>query len=321
MPASQAQNETQLPRAVLRRSAAIAARYAPPEPEAQSASEVAPVPAPPAPAPAPEGGTTAASPSPPESDPRESDPNYWKHRFKVTEGILARERTDAQTRFGTLNQRITELQEQLASRAPAVTPPAEIDLSKFYTPEQIDTYGEEQCRVMAQTAMDAARTTAQGLIEEAVKPLREAREREREDAVAQAKRKFTDRLVELKPDYATIDQDPRWQAWLAEYDENEVQRQTLLDIHVGNGNADAVAKMFKAWEKQVARPVPPVAPNGTGAVHTTEAPPASPAAVEALTPPTAAEKKSFFTRSALGKVKDDERVAFEARLRLAHPSR
>lgn len=321
MPASQAQNETQLPRAVLRRSAAIAARYAPPEPEAQPAPGVAPVPAPPAPAPASEGGTTAASPSPPESDPRESDPNYWKQRFKVTEGILARERTDAQTRFGTLNQRITELQEKLASRAPAATPPAEIDLSKFYTPEQIETYGEEQCRVMAQTAMDAARTTAQGLIEEAVKPLREAREREREDAVAQAKRKFTDRLVELKPDYATIDQDPRWQAWLAEYDENEVQRQTLLDIHVGNGNADAVAKMFKAWEKQVARPMPPVTPNGTGAVHTTEAPPASPAAAEALTPPTAAEKKSFFTRSALGKVKDDERVAFEARLRLAHPSR
>lgn len=321
MPASQASNETQLPRAVLRRSAAIAARYAPPEPEAQPAPEAAAAPAPTAPAPAAEGGTTALPTPPVEGDPRANDPNYWQQRFRVTEGLLARERTDNQTRLATLNQRITELQEDLASRTAAATPPAEIDLSKFYTPEQIEAYGEEQCRVMAQTAMDAARTTAQSMIDAAVKPLREEREREREDAATAVKRKFTDRLIELKPDYMTIDQDPRWIAWLAEVDENDVQRQALLDIHVRSGNADAVAKMFKAWERQAARPVPPVTPNGTGASHTTDAAPASAAAVEALTPPTAAEKKSFFTRSALGKVKDDERVAFEARLKLAHPSR
>lgn len=218
MPASQALNETRLPRAVVNRSAAIAARYATSESELPPPEGAAPA--------APEGGTPAEPAHVAELDPRESDPNYWKQRFKVTEGILARERTERRTQFEALNQRITELQEQALTQKPPPTA-AEIDLTRFFTPEQIETYGEEQCQVMAQTAMGAAHSTAQELIDAAMRPIREERAREKEDAAAQAKQKFVDRLTELKPDYATIDVDPAWQAWLAEEDENGVQRQAL----------------------------------------------------------------------------------------------
>ena len=100
--ASGASNETQLPRAVLRRSAAINDRLqarnarqpdlatpeVPKAPEAAVAADATP-PGNPAPAPTP------ATPSnTPPADPRENDPVYWRHRYKTLEGVLRVERAD-----------------------------------------------------------------------------------------------------------------------------------------------------------------------------------------------------------------------------------
>lgn len=324
MPASQASNETRLPRAVLRRSAAITARYA-----ALAESEnLNPAPdAAPAVPPAPPAANDAPTADPPhvapaDGDPRENDPNYWKQRFKVTEGILARERDDRRNQFNTLNQRITDLQGQVLAPKSAA-PAAEINLADFYTPEQIEAYGEEQCRVMAQTAMKAATATAKTQIDAVVQPIKEERERTVADQAAEKQRLFEDELIKLFPTWRTADKEPLWYAWLDEEDENGVKRQAILDIHVGNRNAAAIAKMFKACEKQNARPAPPITPNGGGAVPSTDTPPATPGAVAALTAPTNAEVKAWYTRLAIGKVKvtDEERIAFEARMKLRHPGR
>jgi hypothetical protein len=307
MQPSQASNETRLPQAVIKRSAAIAARYAQPEPEnVVPAADAAP--APPA--------APIATPVEPPVDPRDTDPHYWKQRFQVTSGILAKERDTRKGDVEALNQRIAELQEEVRTTKAAV-PRAKADLPAFFTPEQIAQYGEEQCEAMAQTAMKAAETTAAKLIDAAVQPLKQKAERESANREADSKQRFIDQLLELKPDYQTIDVDPRWLAWLAEEDESGVRRQKILDIHVLDGNAQACAKMFKTWEKTTVRPTPPITPNGSGAPP---ADPAAPTPVEGAAP-TAAEVKAFYTKSALGKVKDDERVKFEARLRLKHPAR
>ena len=315
MAAPQASSDTFLPRAVVRRSAAIAERYRARE------AELNPDPnAPPAAAPGEEGVPPAEHQHvvPPEGiDPRETDPNYWKQRFKVTEGILARERADSRSRFDELSQRITELQEKTLTTNSDTSTAAEIDLTRFYTPEQIEAYGEDQCRVMAKTALDAARLTAQ----EMIAPIKEERERSKQQDAVDAKTKFTDKLTELRATWQEDDKNPSWKQWLSEEDPNGVERQSLLDIHIQRGNAAAIAKMFTLWERETARPVPPITPNGGGASHGSDPPVPTSGDVKALTPPSKEEVKAFYTRSALGKVKDDERVAFEARLRLRHPDR
>jgi hypothetical protein len=309
MTASTAPNETRLPRQVVRQSEAIRARYTPPaEPETAPAG----APAAPAATPAAPPATTSVTPATPAPDPRESDPNYWKQRFSVTQGILAKERTDRQAERNELIRKNTELQ---TASPKSTAPDAAIDLSKFYTPEQITQYGEEQCRVMAKTAMDAARATAQDLIDAAVRPLKEQRERDVTDAAASAKQKFVDKLAELHPSYPEDDVDPRWLTWLAD-EENGVQRQQLLDIHMQNGSAANVAKMFKAWKATTVTATPLVAPSGSGAAPTGDAPPP---ADTGLTAPSDAEVKDYYKRSAIGKVKEPERVAFEARLKLRNP--
>lgn len=326
MQPNKASNETKLPRAILRRSAAIEARYAPKlpaepdnpnpaDPTAPAATAPAEPPAPPA---------EPAIPPAPAGDPRHSDPAYWQQRFQVTQGILESERRERRTAVDELHQQITELQEQLRVLQAQAKPVAKADIAKFFTPEQIALYGEEQCETMAQTAMRAATDTAQTLIDAAVQPLRDQQQRDAANTTAGRKQAFTDKLTELVPDWQTIDKEPGFIAWLSEDDENEVQRQSVLNIHVGNLNALGCAKMMRVWKAtQAAAPaaapaasrVPPMAPSGSGASNDVlAAPTAAPSAAGGH--PTAAEKKAFYTRSALGKVKDTERVAFEARLAL-----
>ena len=316
MTASAALTETRVPRQVSARLAASEARYRTPEPDTPTPAEGA--------APANQPATPPAAPAntqpTPAADPRHADPNYWKQRFEVTSGILARERDQRVAQMEGMNTRITELQTQIQTLQ-AAAPTPEIDLTAFYTPAQIEAYGEEQCRVMASTAMKAAQVHAQKAIDAAVQPLKQRQESDATHSAEQRKQAFVDKLTELVPDWQVTDKDPRWcdeiDGWLAQEDEHGAVRQSILNAHIQSGNAVGAAKMFKAFTKSIAVVPPPVAPSGSGAGAGESAPVAQPG----LTHPSPAEKKAFYTRSALNKVKDSERTEFEARLKLPNPAR
>lgn len=328
MQPTQAPNTLKLPRAVLRRSAAIEARYAPKttdEPETPPAGDEAAPAATTAPATPPATPVDTQTPAP-AGDPRDSDPNYWKQRFQVTEGILRRERADRQTQTEGLHQQVTELQGQIRVLQAQSSPTQKIDVSKYFTPEQIALYGEEQCETMAATAERAATVKAEELINAAVQPLKDAQARTATNNAAAEQQAFTDKLSELVPDWQAWDVDQGWRDWLAEDDENGVQRQSLLDIHIRNRNAVACGRMFMAWNATRTRApapppqrTPPVAPSGSGAApgDTQAAAPAAPEGAQGR--PSSAEIKDFYKRASLGKVKDAERTAFEARLALPRP--
>jgi hypothetical protein len=323
MQASQARDSNvNLPRAIVRRSAAIQARIdAQREPKSDPADPNAPpvnpsaasaTPADPQPTPA-----QPVDPAPAASDPRENDPAYWRQRFNVTAGVLKAERTARQTETAGLNQRMTELQEQIRTLQTSATPSeSKLDAKQFFTPEQIEQFGEEQCEAMATAAMKSAQTAVQQAIEAEVKPLREQREREKAQTIEERKQVFTDKLGELVPDYAEIDTDPAWLAWLAQEDEaSGLERQGILNTHISSLNAAKVAKMFSDFLKTKApRPAPPVVGKGNGAGPSGDAPPEPPAS--SLKAPTDVEVKEYFKRAALGRVKDAERTEFEARMKL-----
>lgn len=316
MQPSQASTETRLPRAVQAQMAAIEARrQARPGAEAGSVAPDGDKPAVPA-APA------ATPPADPAVDPRESDPGYWKQRFQVTQGLLSKERGDMKARVDALLQQVADLTSQvqtLQANGTTTTKP-KVDITRFYTPEQIKAYGEEQCAVMAETAMRAATEEAQRLIDAAVQPLKQREEQKKVDEEAARKQAFIDALIAEKPNYPELDKDPRWHLWLAEIDPNtDMQRQEVLTKHVHAGNAKAVAKMMNAWERSVATPQPPIAPSG--GAPAADAGGGPPPADPTLTAPSDAEVKDFYKRAGLGKVKDDERVRFEARLKLRATAR
>lgn len=315
MPASQAPTETRLPRAVMRIAADVQARI-----DAKNATRTGVEVQDPPPAPALAAASPAeAPPAPtPPADPRESDPVYWKHRFNVTEGMLRKERSDHTATKQAMNQQIADLQE--ANRALQASKPAEpIDVAAFFTPADIEKYGEEQCQVMASAAQAAAVKSVAALraeVDSRLKPIADARKQEQTDAAANALREFTDKLTELVPNYREIDVDPRWLSWLTQLDEpTQLTRQDILDNHVARRNAPALAKMFKDFEKSQTPPAPPMTPHGGAAsTPTPAAAPTPPTSGEGA--PTDAEVKDYYKRAAIGRVKDDERVKFEARMKL-----
>jgi hypothetical protein len=239
--ASQALNETRLPRQVLRRSAAIQARLD--AQKAESEASAADQNAPPASPSAEAAPPVASTPPAPAQDPRENDPTYWKQRFNVTAGVLRVEREERAADAADFNRRIAELEDQIRNLQ-ATTPAASaaVDATTILTQEQIETLGAEEAQAVVDAALKVARETAQKAIEAEVKPLRDARARD--DAAAKRDRDnaFLEKLYELAPDLD--DKDENWLAWLAQEDEaTGLQRQVILTQHVSKRDPIKAAKM------------------------------------------------------------------------------
>lgn len=304
MQASQAKNEVRLPRAVVERSARLQASL-----DARAAAETELNP----PAATPSAAATPPAPTPPAADPRESDPAYWKQRHKVTEGLLRVERDGRTTDAQAHAQRVSELNAQIQTLQAGI-PAAPTDLSRFFTPEQIEKFGEEQCRTMATAAETAADAKIQAAIEHQVKPLVDARKADQVAATNTANQRFQDALTEAYPTWREVDITPGWHAWLAQVDESTgLTRQSILSTLGARHDATRLATMFKQYEDSTRTPAPPMAPHGTAGNGGGNAPPPAPVAGGY---PSQAEIKDFYKRSALNKVTDSERVAFEARLKL-----
>jgi hypothetical protein len=329
MQASGASNETQLPRAVIRRGQAIQARIdangkpasaapaaAPADPAGAAASPTPPGP-PAGPAPAAPAGSSNAP------DPREQDPIYWRNRFKTVEGTLAADRARWAAERDRLHQELTTLQEQVRLLQAQQPAPA-MDLTKLFTAEQIEKFGEDQLRTIVNPVLKVAREEAQALINQQVKPLQDQRTAEAQRVQEEQESRFVTRLTELVPDWAVINAQTEWLEWLAVTDEDtSEQRQRTLDRHHKNGNAAAVAKMFGRFKNETAPPPvadPPVLPHGDGSPGGDDTPPTPPGG--ALTVPTEKEIRDFTKRKATikpgqrGYVTKEEAAEFDKRLKL-----
>lgn len=316
MQASTATNETRLPRAVLKMSQALNDKYAVETKTPDPAETVPPTEGQPPPG---EHAATPADPKPqPPADPRENDPEYWKQRFKVTAGVLNAERNDRKAQVLEFNQRMTELQEQIAQlqARPSNEP---TDLGKYFTPEQVEELGEEECHTRVAMIEKAVKDQLAAVIEREVKPLRDQREMQQAHDVQDRKAAFLDKLAELVPEYTDIDTDQDFLDWLKQVNDDGIVRGEVLDKHVVAFNAPMVAKVFRDFMKTRAPAAqPPVTPHGSGAGGSN-----APAQTSShLRPPTDAEVKDYFKRAATkrrgqpGYVTDQERAEFEARLKL-----
>lgn len=309
MQASQAKNETRLPRAVLRQSAALQARFVEEtlEPKTDPTAEVVP----PVDVPSPQAVTPVESKSTPDADPRENDPAYWKQRFNVTAGVLRAERDDRKVQVAELNRWLTELREQVEVLQ-ATKPTEPVDLGKYFTPEQVEELGEETCRAHVAMIETTIKDQISAAVTKEIKPLQDQRRIQEENALQDRKTQFLDKLGELCPNYVEIDvEGSGFHDWLAERNDDGIVRQKVLDTHVMAFNAEQVARVFKAFMKTKESPTPPVAPHGRAASGTSA--PQGPV----LRPPTDAEIRDFYKRAGFKTgVTDRERAEFDARMKL-----
>lgn len=314
------ESSVRLPRAVraqVERINALAESIAPetPAPIAEPAAPAAPAAEAAPSASTPPAAPVAAPTAPPASpaDPRATDPSYWEQRFRVTQGMLEKERRERNADRDRFDEQLSELRQQLseAQRTQAPSSAPAIDVTQFFTPEQIEQYGEEQCRTIAAVAVKASAEQARTAVEAELKPIREQHKAQNERTQKDRVNTFWDKLADEVPDYEEVNATDGWKLWLAEEDPaTGMQRQELLSMHQQGLRADRIALMFKAYKATQA--TPPVSPSGRAG------PPAAPQAPNAPAGgyPSPAEIRDYYKRAAIGKVSDRERSEFEARLQL-----
>jgi hypothetical protein len=237
--------------------------------------------------------------------------------------MLTKERGEFEGKLAASQETIDELRREIATLKSqlAETSPAPIDLKKFFTPEQIEEYGESQCELLARTAMKAgnqSKADIQAAVDEALKPIREREQRQQQQRQEDAKSRFYAELAKLVPNYQAIDIDPLWLGWLNEEDpDSGIERNEILAKHARKGDAPRVAAMFNQFLKASgASPTPPkpsVMPEGgaAGARGNGDAPSGNEPAL------TKSFIKDFYKRKALGKISEADVKRIEARIEAA----
>lgn len=127
-----------------------------------------------------------------------------------------RERDEANQRTTALEARVDELSRKMEEASSTG-----LDLTKVFSKEQIEEFGEPALLTMVTGAIKAAKPEIDKAIERATKPLRDklqnqeqSQKTERESAAKKAYDAFMEKVAEAVPSWETINHDPRFLLWL-----------------------------------------------------------------------------------------------------------
>ncbi len=249
-----------------------------------------------------------------------NDPVYWRHRASAMQGMFRAEQKRLKDIIAARDSRIGELEAEvvkLQAEKPAVEPA--IDLSKFFTPDQLDDIGEDHAKFLIKTAMAAARETVQDQIAKHIEPQRKAQqdtEQERKNAEWNS---FLERLTALVPNWQVINESDAWKLWLSRVDDvSGFERQELLDRATDRRDDKRTAALFNAFlqsqggERVDVSDAPPVVPKGNAAGA------GGGQQSSALMPLKPGEAKDYYTRKARNKTTEEEDALFKKRLLLTY---
>lgn len=256
-------------------------------------------------APPPEPPATAeqepAKPSQPSSNDDDRSVAYWKDRFSVLQGKYNAEVPRLQRRVKELEARIQELE----SQPPAASQPSARLNGDLFTPEEREEYGD---------LLPIIERVASRIADRTVQPVQQTiQSRQEHDQKAAEQRYWADlyRLVDGDP--LKINDDPGFQAWLAEVDPlTGRMRDAFLQEAHQQLDAHRVAAFFNEWVRS----------QGAAQRPAKSTPPDLPPDSRSSAAPSNAQHgriwtrqaiKQFYADSAAGKYRgrEDERAAIE----------
>lgn len=260
----------------------------------------------------------------------EKDAKYWEHRFKTSQGMyeadkarLRQENSSLKAEVSGLESRFKELEEKF--KAVERQTPTKIDLKKYLTEEQIDTYGPDVLQAVLRTATQAAEEASERRIREEIDrhvgPVKQKLDHAEKESQNRREADFWDALEEKMPDWAIINDNPKFHEWLAQKDPfSGMTRQDLLSRSQMAFDPDRVVAMFAAFKQSSPAPRNPTAETQHRVVPD---PVGQTAIVTSNTPDTKTYTRAFVARfyndCALGRYKSrpQEREALDRDIRKA----
>ena len=202
-----------------------------------------------------------------------------EHKFSVLQGKYDAEvkpasesgqrATQLESTNSVLTDQLVEAKAQIAELKDAVKPvapakptaPAQVDINKFFSPEaleKLDTEGvtEEALSMIVNAIVgvtaDQAKTQAANL----VAPIKQGIKEVQENQAITTQQNFWKYIDTHVPDNESVNQDPRWLAWLNETISGTsfTRRQALRDAEQKN-NAEQIVELFNQFKVSVGLPV------------------------------------------------------------------
>lgn len=206
-------------------------------------------------APAEQSDEPAPEPAPaPESKPREATPEVaeetWQQRYRTLKGMYDAEVPRLHAQVKELQQSMATLQAKLDTK-PAEAAPVKQPTS-LVTDEDVEAFGKDLIDVQRKVAREVA-MEFKTEIEELRAENRKLQEQIQQTGTQVGEVTFEQRLYQMVPDWAAINADPRWFAWLDEIDPMvRGPRRTMAQQVYNAGDVDGVAYYVKLFKDSVA---------------------------------------------------------------------
>jgi hypothetical protein len=206
------------------------------------------------PADTPQDTAPAATPLPQASE------DTWEARFNSLQGKYTAEVPRLHSENRQLQNRLAALEQQMAE-APKVQTPAPVGTTP--TPanpdrESLAAYGEEFGQLM--DLLDAQKQEIANL-KQHMATLQGNVETVGQTQVRTAQERFWDALSEAVPDYALINEDPKFVEWLNQPDGlSDMTRKEIGDKAFATLDAQKAVRVFKEFKALAPTPPPPPAP-------------------------------------------------------------
>ena len=228
---------------------------------APAVSTPAPAAQPTDPAPAP-AAVTDPAPAVPAPAPAPAEEPKWEQRYKTLKGMYDADVPRLYAQVKELTDAIAQLQARPAP-APAPAPAGE----KLVTDEDVQAFGEDLIAVQRKVAREVAAEFRPEL--DAVKAENaKLREQLGQTGAQVAEASFDQRLHRLVPDFAALNDDPRWIAWLDEVDPLlRGPRRIVAQEALNRGDAEGVAHYVDLFRKSI---TPAPAPDDAAAAKAAE---------------------------------------------------
>lgn len=177
---------------------------------------------------------------------QEPPSDAWKHKYKTLQGKYSAEVPRLNQELKELRQTLAQMQEQLQDQQTKKQPEPEQlkEPEKYVTDEDRDNFGEDLLEVQRRVAKEVVAELRQELSQ-----LKQENQALKQQFGQVNVSNFQTRLLQAVPDFAEIDQDPRWITWLDEVDPMlRGPRRAIAEQAWSRGDVDAISAYVKLWK-------------------------------------------------------------------------
>jgi len=206
---------------------------------------------------------TEEAAEPASAEPADTSPtdvaDDFKQKYNTLRGKYDAEVPRLHEQVRDLTSQVDELRRQLSEREKSSEPTKPEEKVSYVTDADREEFGEELIDVQRRVAREVAAEYEQQLKAQS-EVIEDLRSQIAKTGNQVGEMSFAQQLNQLVPDFAQVDQDERWVAWLNEYDPmlrgpRRVQAKAAFDA----GDAEAVAHYVKLFKESIAETKEPVA--------------------------------------------------------------